>query len=597
MGKNIILGGWIQTIRDHGDLLFFELRDYDDSLIQCCIDQKTNPELLKLTQDLTNESVISVTGIMRARPMGAEKKDRQHGNIEILISHIEIHSLRTEATHSMPFQINSLQNESVNEGLRQKYRFLDLRNTDKQYMLKARHRLMKMIRQACDEQGFTEVHTPILGPYAPEGARSYIVPSYNQPGFCYALAQAPQLWKQMLMASGLQRYYQIAPCFRAESSRADRSPGEFYQLDMEMAFATQDEILTAAENIVGSIIKNWDPINRPLTESWPGQRIAYKDSMRRFGCDKPDLRNPLEIVDSTQLIADNGPDVLKGLMLEKGYQSWAVWAPNITDKPRSFFTEITDWIKREHQIDGLAYTYCDAAGVWKGPVGKCFQNNPEPLLESRPEFLKNNESAGVFFVCAPKKQALKVTSALRTHLGEKLNLIDYKALALCWVVDFPMYEETDEGTIDFSHNPFSMPQGNIEEFESRDPLDIIAYQYDLVCNGIELCSGAVRNHKPDLMYKIFAKVGYSKEKVDESFGSMIQAFSYGTPPHGGLAPGFDRLLMILLEKTTIRDCIAFPLSQDGTDSMMKSPILMQNKDLREMGLQILPHILQKQQGN
>lgn len=563
------LSGWIHRMRDHGNLLFIDLRDHY-GLTQCVIDAE-NP-LFSKVEGLRTESVITVTGTVIKRSDETVNQHLPTGQIELGIEKIEVQSNAAVT----PLQVNS--EEDAGESIRLKYRYLDLRREKMHRNIKLRSEVISWLRQAMTKQGFMEMQTPILTASSPEGARDYLVPSRLHKGKFYALPQAPQQFKQLLMVAGFDKYFQIAPCFRDEDSRADRSPGEFYQLDFEMAFATQEDVFAALEPILYGLFKEFS--NKTITET-PFPRIAYDDAMERYGSDKPDLRNPIECATVNNVFKGSGFGIF-AKAVEAGKVVRAIPAPGAAAQPRSFFDKMNSWAQ-EQGAPGLGYiTFVD--GEAKGPIAKF-------LDEERLQMLKASTSTGdgdaVFFVCDEKDAACKLQSAARDRIGEQLDLLEKDVFKFCWIVDFPMFELDDKGKVDFSHNPFSMPQGGLEALENQDPLTIKAFQYDIVCNGVELSSGAIRNHLPEVMYKAFEIAGYSKAQVEEAFGGMLNAFQYGAPPHGGSAPGIDRMVMLLADEPNIREVIAFPLNQQAEDLMMQAPAFVDQRHLKELGLKLL----------
>ena len=576
-GKNVKLSGWIHRKRDHGNLLFFDLRDHY-GLTQCVTENTS--DFFKTIEKAKPESVVCVLGKVVKRSAETINRDLYTGEIEIRISSFEVLS----AANDLPMPVFGEQ--EYPEETRLKYRFIDLRRKEMHENIILRSNVISFIRNKMIKKGFLEFQTPILTASSPEGARDFLVPSRLHPGKFYALPQAPQQFKQMVMISGFDKYFQIAPCFRDEDGRADRSPGEHYQLDIEMSFVEQEDIFKMLEPVFVEL----------FTEFWKGKvisktpfkRIRYKDSMLKYGTDKPDLRNPIEVYDVTEIMKkeDVTLDIFKKL-IAKGAVVRAIPVPNTSSKPRSFFDELNNWAKEEGG-KGLGYIVFEKNKgklVGKGPIAKFFSNKAIGELTKKCK-LKENDT--VFFSCDSKTNVEKITGLARQKLGKELNLIDINKFEFCWIVDFPMYRyDKDQNKIDFSHNPFSMPQINPADFEKSDPLSILAYQYDLVCNGFEISSGAIRNHLPDLMYKVFSKVGYSKEDVDKKFGGMIKALSYGAPPHGGMAPGIDRIVMLLANKANIREVTLFPMNQNAEDLLMGAPSKITENQLKELGIKIL----------
>ena len=570
--KNVSLSGWINKKRDHGNLLFIDLRD-NYGITQCIID-KENKNFLDLEKTQL-ETVIKFNGKVVNRSDETKNKDIETGEIEVAISEYEILGTCKE----LPLPVFS--DQEYAEEIRLKYRFLDLRRKKIHSNILLRSKVISFIRNEMTKNGFVEFQTPILTSSSPEGARDFIVPSRLNPGKFYALPQAPQQFKQLIMVSGFDKYFQIAPCFRDEDARADRSPGEFYQLDLEMSFVEQEDVFNVVENLMIKVFKKFSN-KKILHEKFP--RIPYEEAMMKYATDKPDLRNPLEIFDLTKVFErdDVKFDIFKKLV-KSGSIVRAIIAKNTKDKPRSFFDNLDKWAKSEG-ASGLAYfTFEKDKNIQaKGPVGKFFSS------EALNEIMKKtgaNIGDSIFFSCNNETNVLQLMSSARDKLANELNLIDENIFAFCWIVDYPMYE-TDKVTkkIKFSHNPFSMPQGVEKELDFKNPLNIKAYQYDIVCNGIELSSGAIRNHKPQLMYKLFEVAGYKKNDVDEKFRGMINALSFGAPPHGGIAPGLDRIIMLLAGEKNIREVTLFPMNQNAQDLMMNAPSEISEKQLKELNL-------------
>jgi aspartyl-tRNA synthetase len=566
------LSGWLHRKRDHGNLLFIDLRDHY-GITQCVIenDNKFFPMLEKSKP----ESVLKINGKVVKRAPGTDNSDLKTGKIEVLIQSIEILSNAKD----LPLPVFGEQDYP--EDIRLKYRFLDLRRDEMHKNIILRSKVISFIRSEMLKLGFLEYQTPILTSSSPEGARDFLVPSRLNPGKFYALPQAPQQFKQLIMVSGFDKYFQIAPCFRDEDARADRSPGEFYQLDLEMSFVEQEDVFQVVEKLIVNLFKKFSSktiLNEKFT------RITYKESMKKYGTDKPDLRNPLVIKDLTKIFTreDIKFDIFKKLV-KSGSVVRAIITKNTKNKPRSFFDNIDKWAK-EQGASGLAYFTIekDVEIKGKGPVGKFFK------AESIKEIMKISEAEigdSIFMACGKEKEIEKILSLARAKIAKDLDLIDKNTFAFCWIVDYPMYEFDEiSKKIIFSHNPFSMPQGNIEELNFDKPLEIKAYQYDIVCNGIELSSGAIRNHIPELMYKLFSITGYSEEDVNKNFNGMINALSFGAPPHGGIAPGIDRIVMLLADKENIREVTLFPMNQNAQDLMMKAPSEIDDKQLKELGI-------------
>jgi len=574
LNKDIIISGWINKKRDHGNLLFIDLRD-NYGITQCIID-KENKNFLDLEKTQL-ETVIKINGKVVNRSNDTINKDIETGEIEVVINEFEILGTCKE----LPMPVFS--DQEYAEEIRLKYRFLDLRRKKIHENIILRSKVISYIRNEMTKLGFLEFQTPILTSSSPEGARDFLVPSRLNPGKFYALPQAPQQFKQLIMVSGFDKYFQIAPCFRDEDARADRSPGEFYQLDLEMSFVEQEDVFNVVENLMVNTFKKFS--NKKLMyDKFP--KISYADSMLNYGSDKPDLRNPLLINDITEIFTreDVSFEIFKKLV-KSGSKVRCISTKNTKDKPRSFFDNIDKWAK-EQGASGLAYFTFEKEGQLsaKGPIGKFFSK------EALEEIMKQTNSEvgdSIFMACGKKNDLEKITSLARDKIAKDLDLIDDDVFAFCWIVDYPMFEK-DETTnkIEFSHNPFSMPQGNLTEENFEKPLDILAYQYDIVCNGIELSSGAIRNHKPELMYKLFSIAGYDKKQVDEKFSGMINALSYGAPPHGGIAPGIDRIVMLLANEKNIREVTMFPMNQNAQDLMMKAPSDVSETQLKELSISI-----------
>ncbi len=574
VGQVVCISGWINKKRNHGNLLFIDLRD-NYGITQCIID-KDNPSFNDL-EKIQLETVIKIEGKVVDRSIETVNKEIETGEVEILIKKFEVLGTCKE----LPLPVFS--DQEYSEEIRLKYRFLDLRRKKIHQNIILRSKVISFIRSEMDKLGFLEFQTPILTSSSPEGARDFLVPSRLNPGKFYALPQAPQQFKQLIMVSGFDKYFQIAPCFRDEDARADRSPGEFYQLDLEMSFVEQEDIFNVVEKLMIKVFKNFSN-KKILFEKFP--KITYADSMLRYGTDKPDLRNPLLISDITKLFSrkDISFEIFKKLV-KQGSVVRTIIAKNTKDKPRSFFDGIDKWAK-EQGSSGLAYFTIEKKDkiLGKGPVGKFFSE--ESLIELMK--LTNTEIGDtVFLSCGKVNDVEKILSMARTKIAEDLKLIEEDKFAFCWIVDYPMFE-LDELTkkIKFSHNPFSMPQGNIHNLDLSNPLSLKAYQYDIVCNGIELSSGAIRNHIPDLMYNLFEIAGYSKKEVEEKFSGMINALSYGAPPHGGIAPGIDRIVMLLANEKNIREVTMFPMNQNAQDLMMNAPSEVNDNQLKELNLSL-----------
>jgi aspartyl-tRNA synthetase len=576
-GDTVKLSGWIHRKRDHGNLLFFDLRDHF-GLTQCVIENSNN--FFKKVEKIKPESVVCVTGKVVNRTADTINKDLFTGEIEVKVSSFEVLS----ESKDLPMPVFGEQDYP--EEIRLKYRFLDLRRQEMHDNIILRSKVISFIRNKMIADGFLEFQTPILTASSPEGARDFLVPSRMHLGKFYALPQAPQQFKQMVMISGFDKYFQIAPCFRDEDSRADRSPGEHYQLDMEMSFVEQEDVFKAVEPIFFNLFTEFG--KGKTVSKTPFKKITYENSMLKYGTDKPDLRNPIEIFDVTEVMKrdDVKLDIFKKLV-EKGGVVRAIPAPNTSSKPRSFFDGYNNWAKEEG-AKGLGYIILEKNNgnlIGKGPIGKFFS---ETAINELVKICKLKEKDAVFFSSDKVKEAEKISGIARQKLGKELNLINNKKFEFCWITDYPMYQyDEKEKKIDFSHNPFSMPQINIKDFDKADPLSILAYQYDLVCNGYEISSGAIRNHLPDLMYKVFSKVGYSKTEVNSKFEGMIKALSYGAPPHGGMAPGIDRIVMLLAGKDNIREVTLFPMNQNAQDLLMGAPSKATDKQLKDLGIKVL----------
>jgi len=573
-GKKVYLAGWLHRKRDHGNLLFVDLRDHF-GITQCVVQNKN--KYFKVLEGLKPESVIKVYGDVVKREKGTENKDLKTGKIEIKIDNIEILS----ESKDLPMPVFGEQ--EYPEDIRLKYRFLDLRRSKMHKNIVLRSKVISFIRSEMTKLGFLEFQTPILTSSSPEGARDFLVPSRLNPGKFYALPQAPQQFKQLIMVSGFDKYFQIAPCFRDEDARADRSPGEFYQLDIEMSFVEQENIFETVETLIINLFKNFSS-RKLMFKKFP--RIPYEEAMVKYGSDKPDLRNPILIYDLTNIFTreDVTFDIFKKLV-KSGSNVRSIVTKKTKDKPRSFFDNMDKWAK-EQGSSGLAYFTIEKENEIsaKGPIGKFFK---QEALKEIMKITSAEVGDSIFFACGKISDIEKITSLAREKLAKDLDLVDENKFAFCWIVDYPMFEldETSK-KIQFSHNPFSMPQGNIEKLNFENPLEIKAYQYDIVCNGIELSSGAIRNHIPELMYKLFSIAGYDKIKVDEKFSGMINALSYGAPPHGGIAPGIDRIVMLLAGEKNIREVTVFPLNQNAQDLLMEAPSKVDEKQLKELGLKL-----------
>ena len=571
--KNVILSGWIHKKRDHGNLLFIDLRD-NYGISQCVIEK--GHKSFSNIEKTSLETVVKIEGLVLERSSETINKDLKTGEIEISINNFEILGSAKE----LPLPV--FLDEDYSEDIRLKYRYLDLRRKRIHKNIILRSEVISFIRDEMKKFGFLEFQTPILTSSSPEGARDFLVPSRLNPGKFYALPQAPQQFKQLIMVAGFDKYFQIAPCFRDEDARADRSPGEFYQLDIEMSFVNQNQVFDILEKLLSSVFEKFSN-KKIINKVFP--RIPYEQSMLKYGTDKPDLRNPLVISDASEIFKreDVKFEIFKKLV-SKGNIARSIVTKQTIEKPRSFFDGIDKWARSEG-ASGLAYfsfEESDGKISGKGTIGKLFSE------DSLKEIMKITDAKigdSIFFACGSQSEVERILSLARTKIAEDLNLINKDEFAFCWIVDYPMYE-VDEKTkkIIFSHNPFSMPQGDIENLDFDNPLNIKAYQYDIVCNGIELSSGAIRNHKPDLMYKLFSVAGYSKEEVDTEFSGMINAFSYGAPPHGGIAPGIDRIIMLLADEKNIREVTMFPMNQNAQDLMMNAPSLVKESQLKDLNI-------------
>jgi aspartyl-tRNA synthetase len=570
-GETVRLSGWVHRKRDHGGVLFVDLRDHY-GLTQVVAD--TDSPALPILDRLRVESVVTIEGTVKTRAPGTANANLATGDIEVFAREVTVQSQAAE----LPMPVAG--DAEYPEEIRLKYRYLDLRRDKVHQNIILRSAVIASIRRRMIESGFTEFQTPILTASSPEGARDYLVPSRVHPGKFYALPQAPQMFKQLIMVAGFDRYFQIAPCFRDEDARADRSPGEFYQLDFEMSFVTQDDVFAAIEPVLSGVFREFAD-GRSVTEgAYP--RIPYREAMLKYGSDKPDLRNPLLISDVGERFRGSGFGLFAKIV-DGGGVVRAVPAPNTADKSRKFFDDMNDWARGEG-FAGLGYA-TRKGGEWGGPIAK---NHGEEGMTALAEAMGLGPDDGIFFAAGKEAEATKLAGLARTRVGEQLDLLDKNAFRFCWIVDFPMFEYNDEQKkVDFSHNPFSMPQGELEALETKDPLDILAWQYDIVCNGVELSSGAIRNHRPDIMYKAFEIAGYSQAEVDENFSGMINAFKFGAPPHGGSAPGIDRIVMLLADEPNIREVILFPMNQKAEDLMMNAPAPVLPKQLKELGIRIV----------
>ena len=563
VNEEVELSGWIQKIRNLGGMVFIDLRD-EEGITQIVVNDEKLEEQIKT---YSTESCINILGQVVER--SSKNTKIPTGEIEVVAKKIE---MLGKCKNVLPFEINT--NQEVREDLRLEYRFLDLRNKKLHENILLRSKIMKTLRDKMDELGFTEIQTPILANSSPEGARDYLVPSRLNPGEFYALPQAPQQFKQLLMLAGFNKYYQIAPCFRDEDPRADRAPGEFYQLDFEMSFATQEDVFKIIEEVVPYTFKkftNWK------VDGGPFIRIPYKEAMEKYGIDKPDLRNPLIIQDVTKVFKKSEFKAFEGKTVK------AIIVPEGSKQGRKFFDKMTDFAKTEEVgAKGLAWVKCEENAL-TGGISKFITEEMKEILEKEYNF-KNGDS--IFFIGDELKNAQKIAGLIRIELGNRLDLLEKDTYRFCFIVDFPMYELSDEGTIDFSHNPFSMPQGGLKALEEKDPLDILAYQYDVVCNGYEMASGAVRNHNPEIMVKAFEIAGYSEEEVKNRFGALYKAFQYGAPPHAGAAPGLDRMVMLIANSNNIREVIAFPKNKRARDLLMQAPSKVQEQQLKDVHIKL-----------
>ncbi|HEY9090300.1 aspartate--tRNA ligase [Parasphingorhabdus sp.] len=572
VGEEVRLSGWIHNIRDHGNLMFVDLRDHF-GLTQ--IVSEEGSEAFKVLDAARKESVITVTGKVTARSSDTVNPNLPTGEIELVAETVEMQGPAEE----LPMPVFGEQ--EYPEDIRLRYRFLDLRREKVHANMMLRSKVIASLRKRMTDQGFTEFQTPILTASSPEGARDYLVPSRVHPGKFYALPQAPQMFKQMLMVAGFDRYFQIAPCFRDEDARADRSPGEFYQLDLEMSFVTQEDVFQALEPVLAGVFEEFAN-GKSVTPAGEFPRIPYKESMLKYGSDKPDLRNPIIIQDVSDHFKGSGFGLFDKITASGGTVR-AFVAPEAGKNSRKFFDDMNNWARGEGYA-GLGYINMKE-GVAGGPIAK---NHGEEGTAKLLADLGCGPDDGVFFAAGKEAEAAKLAGVARTRVGEQLGLINENEFKFCWVVDYPMYEYDEElKKLDFSHNPFSMPQGEMDALENKDPLDILAWQYDIVCNGIELSSGAIRNHRPDIMYKAFEIAGYDKAAVDTEFSGMINALKYGAPPHGGSAPGVDRIVMLLADEPNIREVVLFPMNQKAEDLMMSAPSGVSAKQLRELHIRVV----------
>lgn len=571
VGETVRLSGWAHRIRDHGNLIFVDLRDHY-GITQCVVENES--PLFKMIEGLNNEDVVIITGQVVKRAENTINTNMETGEVELYIDQL---TLESQALNMLPIQVNST--AEFPEETRLKYRYLDLRREKLHNNIILRSKIISSLRQRMIAQGFMEFQTPILTSSSPEGARDFLVPSRLHPGQFYALPQAPQQFKQLLMVSGFDRYFQIAPCFRDEDARADRSPGEFYQLDFEMAFVTQEDVFAAIEPVLSGVFEEFG--RGEAMTSLPYPRIPYSEALLKYGCDKPDLRNPLLICDVSSVFKDSDFGIFSKVINQGGVVR-AIPGPSAAKESRGFFDKLNGWAQ-EIGMPGLGYVIFEA-GKAKGPIAKFLD---APRLEQLKKLAGVSDNDALFFVCDKKAEAAKKAGIVRTRIGEALGLIEQNAYRFCWVVDFPLFEwNEDTKKVDFSHNPFSLPQGGLNALETQDPLTIKAYQYDIVCNGIELSSGAIRNHLPEVMYKAFAIAGYGPEVVEKKFGGLLNAFKYGAPPHGGCAPGIDRIVMLLVKEPNLREVIAFPMNQQAQDLLMNAPSPVTAEQLRELRIEI-----------
>jgi len=575
VGQDVRLSGWVHRKRDHGGVLFVDLRDHY-GITQVVAD--SDSPALPILESLRAESVVTIDGTVKARAAGTANPNLATGEIEVFARSVTVQS----AAQELPLPVAG--EADYPEDIRLRYRFLDLRREKLHANIMLRSHVIASLRRRMVDQGFTEFQTPILTASSPEGARDYLVPSRVHPGKFYALPQAPQMFKQLLMVAGFDRYFQIAPCFRDEDARADRSPGEFYQLDFEMSYVTQDDVFAAIEPVLHGVFEefaDWQDKGRTVSPL-PFRRIPYKESMLKYGSDKPDLRNPILITDVSEQFKGSGFGRFAS-MVEAGDVVRALPAPNTAEKSRKFFDDMNSWAQGEG-FPGLGYA-TQKDGVFGGPIAN---NHGQEGMQRIADALGLGPNDGIFFAAGKEGQAAKLAGLARTRVAEQLDLIDASRFEFCWIVDFPMFEyDEDAKKVDFSHNPFSMPQGELEALNTKDPLDILAYQYDIVCNGVELSSGAIRNHRPEIMYKAFEIAGYTQADVDTNFAGMINAFKYGAPPHGGSAPGVDRIVMLLADEPNIREVIVFPMTQKAEDLMMGAPNFATNKQLRELNIRLV----------
>ena len=576
VGSAVRLSGWVHRVRDHGGLLFIDLRDHYG--ITQVVADPSSPGFAA-AEKVRSEWVIRIDGEVRPRPEGTVNPEIPTGEVEVAANAIDVLSEAKE----LPLPVFGEQ--EYPEETRLRYRFLDLRRERMHRNIMKREAIIGSIRQRMKAQGFFEFQTPILTASSPEGARDYLVPSRVHPGKFYALPQAPQQFKQLIMVAGFDRYFQIAPCFRDEDARADRSPGEFYQLDIEMSFATQDDVFAAVEPVLRGLFEEFGE-GRRVTPAFP--RIAYADAMLKYGTDKPDLRNPVLIADVTEEFEEEGVtfNAFRNLIAQ-GAVVRGIPGPGAAAQPRSFFDKLNEWARKDLLAPGLGYVVLEEEGgklAGRGPIAKFL---PQPVIEKMAERAGIKAGDALFFACDKGARAATLAGSARLRIGEELGLTDQERFEFCWIVDFPMYEwNEEEKKIDFSHNPFSMPQGGLEALETRDPLDILAFQYDIVCNGVELSSGAIRNHKPEIMTKAFEIAGYGEDVLLQKFGGMYRAFQYGAPPHGGIAPGIDRIVMLLCGEQNLREVVLFPMNQQVEDLLMGAPSEVSAKQLKELHIRL-----------
>jgi aspartyl-tRNA synthetase len=573
LGLVVKLGGWVHAIRNHGSLVFVDLRDYQ-GLVQCVVDQEKNPELVVKAASLRCESMVFISGKVTHRSEDTINLNLPSGKVEVVITEIDLDNMAEQ----LPLQV-AAEDQHYPEDLRLKYRYLDLRSRRLHNNIVLRNDVCAFLRREMWQQGFQEFQTPLLTASSPEGARDFLVPSRLYPGKFYALPQAPQLFKQLLMISGFDKYFQIAPCFRDEGLRADRTL-EFYQLDVEMSFVEQEDIFKIMETVLTNLYGHFT--SRKVSSS-PFIRLSYADALMKYGTDKPDLRNPLEIVDMSDIFKDSGFSVFAEAV-KTGSVVRAISAKGVCSKSRSFFDGLVDYAVAEGS-KGLGYMVFSEEGEAKGPVAKFLDEERVRHIRKRANLAKGD---AIFFICNKVAEAAKLAGKIRMKLGQELEMITTDEYKFCWIMDFPLYEIDEEtGQLGFCHNPFSMPRGGLDAFNEQNPLDITAYQFDCVCNGYEMCSGAIRNHKPEIMYKAFELIGYTRETVNKNFSGLLNAFRYGAPPHGGCAFGIDRLVMLLLDEVNLREVVAFPFNGKGVDLLMNSPAMITATQLKELHLSIV----------